>query len=91
MSGELGRGRRLAGALQAGEEDDGGYPGLSERYVGLPQGLDQFLVDDLDDLLAGGETAADFVTDGPLSNAIEEVTGDNKVDIGLQQRQAHLA
>ena len=58
---ELARQRRLTGALQAGQHDDG------RRLLGEPQppGLaaedaDQFLVDDLDDLLSGVQRLRDL-------------------------------
>ena len=64
---ELGGQRRLAGALEAGEHDDG-RAGLG---VAQPAGLaaedrDELLVDDLDDLLGRVQRAADLLAAGPL-------------------------
>ena len=63
---QLGRERRLAGALEPGEHDH------RRRGLGEPQpaGLaaedgDELLVDDLDDLLGGVQRLADLGTRGP--------------------------
>src|SRR5699024_5394769 len=49
---QLARERRLAGALEAGQHDDGGRPLRELDATGLPaQDLDELRVHDLDDLL----------------------------------------
>ena len=65
--GELAGRGRLALALQAAEHEDG-RPILGEGDVRIdrPHQLDQFVVDDLDDLLAGVEGAQHFLADGAL-------------------------
>ena len=91
MAGEL-RGRRgLARALQADERDDGRIAGEAERPVARAEERDELLVDDLDDLLAGGEALQDLRADRPLADAGDEVLDDLEVDVGLEQRKPDLA
>ena len=56
-----------------------------------PEHRDQLVVDDLDDLLAGVRLSQHLGADGPLAHAADEVLDDLEVDVGLEQRQAHLA
>ena len=59
--GELGCGRRLAGALEPDHEDHERRGGrANERNLLGAEGDDQLLVDDLDDLLARGEALRDL-------------------------------
>ena len=58
-------------------------PGREERG--------ELLVDDLDDLLAGGEALEDLGADGPLADPRDEVLDDLEVDVRLEQREADLA
>ena len=48
-------------------------------------------MDDLDDLLGRGQRPHDLFADGPLPDALDKRLGDLVVDVGLEQRQAHLA
>ena len=48
-------------------------------------------MDDLDDLLAGGEALEDLGADRPLADAGDEVLDDLEVDVGLEQGEADLA
>ena len=89
---ELGRERRLAGALEAGQHDDG-RPGLG---VAQPPGLaaedrDQLVVDDLDDLLGGVQRLADLLAPGPLLDRRDEVLDHRQRDVGLEQGDPDLA
>ena len=52
---------------------------------------DELVVDDLDDLLAGGEALEDVGADGLLADARDEVLDDLEVDVGLEQGEADLA
>ncbi len=48
-------------------------------------------MDDLDDLLAGGDRLGDGLPGGLVLHALDEIAGDGKRDVGLQQGDAHLA
>ena len=50
--------------------------------------LGQFLVDDLDDLLGGGQAFHDLLPHGALGNLRAEILGDFVVDVGFQQCHA---
>ena len=67
-------------------------PILGERDVRIdrPHELNEFVVDDLDDLLAGVEGAQHFLADGALRDLGDEVLGDGEVDVGFQQGLAHF-
>ena len=90
--GQLGRGRRLAGALQAGHQDDGrrarreGQPGRGAAHQ-----LGELLVDDLDHLLAGVELLAHLDAQAALLHGRRELLDDLEVDVGLQQGEPDLA
>ena len=86
---ELAGGGRLARALQAGEQDDRELP---EREAGLALAhqLRQLVVDDLHDLLAGGQ-ALEGTRQPPLTDGGDEVAHHREVDIRLEQRQPDLA
>ena len=87
---ELGGGRRLARALEAGEQD---HRELAEREPGRAGAhqLGQLVVDDLHDLLAGREALQHLLAERPLAHAGDEVADDREVDVGLEQREADLA
>ena len=91
VESELAGGRGLAGALQADHEDRQRRGSLLERGVGRAEGRDQLVMNDLDDLLAGGEALVDLLPHRPLPDPVEEAPNDRNVDIGLEQRQSHLA
>ena len=89
---ELGRGRRLARALEADEHDhDRRRAGQVEGAVAGAEDRGQLLVDDLDDLLAGVEALEHVGADGPLADARHEVLDDLVVDVRLEQGEANLA
>jgi len=52
---------------------------------------DQLLVDDLHDLLPGGERLEHVGADRPLPDAVDEGARHLEVDVGLEQGEAHLA
>ncbi len=56
-----------------------------------PHQLDQLVIDDLDHQLAGLEAADHFLAHGLLLDLFDKVFDDAKVDIGFEQRGAHLA
>ena len=83
--------RGLARALQADHRDDGRVARQVEDAVAGTEQLDELVVDDLDDLLAGGQAREDILADGLLANARDEVLDDLEVDVGLEQGEPDLA
>ena len=88
---ELGRGRGLAGALQADQHHDRRCTGHAEGAIAGAEHRGQLIVDDLDDLLAGVDALEDLVADRAFLDARDEVLDDLVVDVRLEQRQPHLA
>ena len=90
---ELGGGRRLARALEAGEQDrpSAAAPAKASRESPEPISVGQLLVDDLHDLLAGREALQHLRAERALAHARDEVLDDLEVDVGLEQREADLA
>ena len=90
--GELGGGRGLARALQADHHDHRGR-GDRELEPGLlgAEHLDQRVVDDLDDLLAGRDRAQHLLADRLLGRPVDELADHRQRDVGLEQGDPHLA
>jgi hypothetical protein len=53
--------------------------------------LDHHVVDDLDDLLAGGDGGQHLRPHSALADLGDEVADDRECDVGVQQRQADFA
>ena len=88
---QLGRGRRLARALEAGHQHDGGRPrGVGDLEALAAQHADQLLVDRLDHLLARGEALSKRLGADPEADAVAEAAGDRQLDVGLEQGGADL-
>ena len=84
---ELGRQRGLTGALQAGQHDHG------RRHLSEPQpprlaaqDADEFLVDDLDDLLGRVQRGGDFLPVCSLLDPGDELPDHRQRDVRLKQR-----
>ena len=89
---ELGGGRRLAGTLQSDHHDHGRRDGAElESLATLAEHGRELVVDDLDELLAGRDGAQLRDAHGLFLDALEELAGELKVDVGLEQDAAHLA
>ena len=88
---ELRGGSRLARALEPGEEDHGRRAAECKPRVAGAHERGQLLVDDLHDLLAGGQALQDVLAERTLFDGVREVTGDFEVDVRLEQREADLA
>ena len=90
--GELAGQGGLAGALEAGQHDDGGA-GLGEADpAGLAaEDLHELLVDDLHDLLARVQRAGDLGAEGALAHAAGELPDHGHGDIGVQEGTPDLA
>ena len=90
--GELGRVGRLARALEAGHEHDGGRPrGVAELERLAAEDADQLLVHRPDDLLARGQALRERLGADPQPDAVAEAPGDAELDVRLEQRGADLA
>ena len=89
---QLGGGRRLAGALETGEQDHGRWA-AGERELGIAAAHErgQLLVDDAHDLLPGREALRHVRAERPLAHARDELLHDLEVDVRLEQREADLA
>src|SRR4029079_16647801 len=83
--------RRLAGALEADHRDDGRIALEVERPVAGAEELHELVVDDLPDLLAGGQGLQDVGADRLLADAADEVLDDLEVDVCLEQREGYLS
>ena len=84
---------RFAGALKACHQEDRDLVARLQTDVRgfAAHGGDQFLVDDLDDLLAGGQGVHDLTADGSFLDAPDEVLDDFIVDVGFQKSKLDLA
>ncbi len=102
VAGELADGGRLTGALQA-DHHDAGRALLRPVEVGVDRAhqLDELVLADLDEVLLGrgGERAVadlgaqldDGLAERLLLDAVEEGLDDLELDVGLEQRHAHVA
>ena len=90
---QLGGGGGLARALQADHHDHDRGLGIELEAFDLhpAQRLDQLVVDDLDDHLAGGDRLQDILTNGLLGDGVDEAAGDGERDVGFEQRDPHFA
>ena len=88
---QLGRRRRLARALQADHGDDRRRAAVAERPVARAEDGRQLLVDDLHDHLAGVRVLDDLAAHGALADPGDELLHDLVVDVGFEEREAHLA
>ena len=67
------------------------YEGTADAGVLRTEQGHEFVVDNLDDLLAGLDALDDLVADGLLLHALDEVARDFEVHVGIEQREAHVA
>ena len=82
----------FSGALQPAHHQDGGQP-VREAHPDIftsHQG-GHLVLDDLDDLLGGGQALENLGADRALGDGGDKILGDLIVDVGLEKRQAHLA
>ena len=92
VDGELGGVGRLAASLEPDQHQDLRRPvGRDQPLPVLSQDADQLLVGDTDHGLRRGERVQDILSDGALAHGGDEVLGDLEIDVGLEQRAAHLA
>ena len=86
---DLAGGRGLAGALKSDHQDGNGGRDVEVERDGAfaTQALDQNVVDDLDDLLAGRDGAGHFGANGAVADLGDEFLHHRQGDVGLQQSQ----
>ena len=91
-SPQLARGRRLARALEA-EQQDHARPGLRRRQPagGVAEQRQHLVADDADDLLGRRQALQDLLIDGAVAHAVDERLDDLEVDVRFEQRQPDLA
>ena len=89
---QLARQRGLTGALQTGQHHHGRRRLRECQLPGLPaEDGDEFLVDDLDDLLRRVEGAGYLRTLGPVFDSTDERTDHRQRNVGLEQCQPDFA
>ncbi|KHS43294.1 hypothetical protein NJ75_03926 [Novosphingobium subterraneum] len=89
---DLGRAGGLARPLQADHHDHNGRRGVQVKLGrAATKHLDQRIVDDLDDLLAGRDRLQDRLANGLLRNGVNKSANDGKGNVGLKQRDPHFA
>jgi hypothetical protein len=76
--------------LQANEQDDCRSAFEVERLGGTPEKARQLRLDDLQDLLRGGQGREDFLADGPLTDRANESFDDVQVDVCLEESRSDL-
>ncbi len=89
---QLAGGGGLTGTLQSGHQDDGRRlrRKLHARRI-FAEDLDQFVAQNLDDLLSGRKRGHHFLTDGLGADLVDQLLDDFEVDVGLEQRQPDFA
>jgi len=89
---ELGRGRRLARALEPEEKDDGLSVGSSqvEILICVAEKGNHLVVDDFDELLARAYRTKDLFTLRFLQGGINEAPHDAQVHIGFEEGHLYL-
>ena len=90
--GELGSRGGLTGALKADHHDYDGWLGIQFKTGGTlaAQHLDQFVIDDLDHLLAGCDRAEHFLPHRTFCHRIDKAAGNRQGDIGFKQGDANF-
>ena len=92
LAGELRRGRRFSGTLQAHHHHDSrGHGAELERLAALAEHDGELVVHDLDELLCGRDGAQLCDTDCFFFNSLEELARELEVDVGFKEDAPHLA
>ena len=86
---EFSRGGGLTGALQTRHENDGRrLRGELELGGVFAEDGDEFVANDLDDLLGGRERGHDFLAEGLLADVLDEFLDNVEVNVGFEQGHA---
>ena len=91
QTGELAGRRRFAGAVKADHHQGGGAALEVQSGVLAAEQTDEFVVDDLDDLLAGMNARDDFLAQRFLAHALDEILHHLEIYVRIQQRHPHVA
>lgn len=85
----LGTGGGFSGPVQADHHNPQGFLFGDLRAVSAEE-LDEFIVDDFDDLLPGGDGFGDFLADAFFFHLVDEIAGDAEMNIGGEQGGANF-
>src|SRR5688572_18478762 len=77
--------------METHHENRTGIAGQLERGILASEQIHQFVMDDLDDLLAGMDALNDFLAEGLFLDAINELLDHLEIDIRVQQGHPDLA
>ena len=89
---EFAGGSGFTGALQADDEENaGGIVGEAELGFMAAEDLDQFLVDNADDLLGRCEAGEDFLAHGLDFHGLNQLLDDFEIDVGFKEGDADFA
>ena len=89
---ELARRSRLARALKSRHQDDGRRHGRNiEAALRAAHELCEFLVNDLDDDLRRRQCVEHILPDGAFLHLLDEILDNLEIDVGFEERHAHLA
>ena len=89
-AGQLARAGGLARAVQPDQHQAGRGAPKIQRGVLAAEQHDEFVVDNLDDLLAGRDALDDLGAQGFLAHPVDELLDDLEIDVGVEQRQPHV-
>jgi hypothetical protein len=90
--GDLGAGRRLARALKADHHHHRRRSDVDMKLGRIgAEHVDEGVVDDLDDLLAGRDRLQDLLADRGFRHLVDEVAHDRQGDVGFEQGDPNLA
>ena len=85
MEGQFCGRRRLTGAMETAEHDDGWFRDEIQRLVVLAQQGGQLVVDDFDGELSGRDGIHDGFAEALLGDVRDEFLGDGVVHVGVKQ------
>jgi hypothetical protein len=88
---EFAAGSRFARSMQTDHHNATGIAAESQRGIGGTEKVDQFIVDDLDDLLTGLNALDDLLAEGLDFDLLDKIPGDLEIDIRVQERHADIA
>jgi len=77
--------------VQADHEDATGIAAELNAGIGGAEQFDKFVVDDLNDMLAGLDAEKDFLADGLVFDALDEIASDLEIDVGFEEGQTDFA
>ncbi len=89
---QFGGGRRFSGSLEPGHEEyRRRLRGKTQLHVLTAQQLHHLIPHHLDQLLPGGQRTHDLLAHGLFPDTGQEIPGDTKMNVRLQQRHANFS